>query len=368
MRWILLAALAFAPTPARLAAQEKKSPETKTPSASDVKEVGGRTVDAWIKDIGSKDPAKRTIAIQAIQQFPRLQAITALPALVAELKRHTSTNAIDISVRANGLHALGAILADDTDLDAKMEGEAIQLITKFLKDPQVAVRFRAVHALSRIGKRAKPALPELVPLLRETTAYEVRLAACHVIAQIGSDGSSGASPTVMGGLNGLVNDPSQQVRLAALQAMTILGPSTDAQQQTTIVKNLVTVTQKEPDATIKVWAHMAIMGMTLDIDDDHIAPIAKMAKNDDARSPRSGTAGFEAVGSKAKATFPTLMAAARRHRSQRRRRGNPGAGRSERSAAGADAPVEMIAADTKSSDLIKKLARDSLESIKEKKK
>jgi HEAT repeat protein len=368
MRWILLAALAFAPLPARLAAQEKKSPETKAPSASEFKEVGGRTVDSWIKDISSKDPAKRTLAIQAIQQFPRSQAVTALPAVIAELKRHTSTNAIDVSVRANGLHALGAILANDTDLDSKLETEAIQLITKFLKDTQVAVRFRAVHALSRVGKRAKPALLELVPLLRETTAYEVRLAACHVIAQIGPDGSNGANPLVMGGLNGLVNDPSQQVRLAALQAMTMLGPSSDALQQTTIVKNLVTMTQKEPDAATKVWAHMAIMGMTSDVDDDHIVPIAKMAKNEDPQVRIQVLQALGAVGSRAKATFPTLMAALDDSDPNVVGAAIWAMGRFERSAAGAVPRLEMIAADAKSSDIIKKLARDSLDSIQGKKK
>ncbi|MBX9680861.1 MAG: HEAT repeat domain-containing protein [Gemmataceae bacterium] len=368
MRSILLAALVFAPLPVRLAAQEKKSPETKTPSASELKEVGGRTAESWIKDISSKDPAKRTVAIQAIQQFPRSQALTALPALVAELKRHTAANAIDVSVRANGLHALGAILADDRDLDTKLEAEAISQITRFLKDTQVAVRFRAVHALSRIGKRARPALIELAPLLKETTAYEVRLAACHVIAQIGPDEGSAANPIVMGGLNGLVNDPSQQVRLSALQAMTVMGPSSDALQQTTIVKNLITVTQKEPDAAIKVWAHMAIMGMTNDVDDDHIVPIAKLAKTDDPLVRTQVLQALGSVGPKAKATFPTMMAALDDADPNVVGAAIWAMGRLERSAAGAVPRLELIVADAKSSDIIKKLARETLDSIQGKKK
>lgn len=370
MRWFLALAwlAASAWTPAW--SQESKTPNPtpkETGKETGSKEFSGPPIERWIKEISSKDPGRRTLAIQAIQLYPPADASTALPAIIAELKRHTVTNAIDISVRANGAHALGFILATDPNVDPKLEQEAITILTRFLKDTQVAIRFRAAHALSRIGSRAKPAMNDLIPLLKEATAYEVRLAAVQVLSNIGSD-SQGANANVVNGLHPLLHDPSQQVRLASIQAFTLLGPTNDAVVQGTVLKTLLGLTTKDGDAITKIWAHMAIMSLTNKIDPEHVTPIARMAKNEDPQVRAQALQALGTVGTQSKTTFPTLFASLDDPEPAVVAAGMLALARLEKAAAGAVPRLEAIASDPKAIEPIKKLAKDTVDVIQGRKK
>src|SRR5262245_53225516 len=133
-----------------------------TSETKEIKEVGGRTFEQWMKDIGHKDPSRREVAIQTILAFGPEKAYEAAPALVGELRKHL-TNPIDTSLRVNITIALGAILGAKTNSDPKLVKppdpkllkEAITLLTRLLSDSQGIVRYRAAQALASIGQESR---------------------------------------------------------------------------------------------------------------------------------------------------------------------------------------------------------------------
>src|SRR4051812_42599385 len=74
--------------------EEKK--ETKS-----VYEVGGKTLDQWVKEIHSVDPSKREAAMRMVLLFGD-KSTKALPAILSELNKHTPNSPIDLSVRVSG--------------------------------------------------------------------------------------------------------------------------------------------------------------------------------------------------------------------------------------------------------------------------
>src|SRR5205809_5383555 len=69
--------------------------------SSQIQEIGGKTIEQWIKDISGKDRSKGEHAIQMVMGFPPDQAYAAVPALLGELNKHKPGFPIDLSIRVN---------------------------------------------------------------------------------------------------------------------------------------------------------------------------------------------------------------------------------------------------------------------------
>ena len=62
-------------------------PDTKTT------QIGGKTMEQWIKEIGVPDPSKRENAIRSVLLFGPERAYEAVPAIIKELDRPPPTDA-----------------------------------------------------------------------------------------------------------------------------------------------------------------------------------------------------------------------------------------------------------------------------------
>src|SRR5262249_36201935 len=122
--------------------------------SSQIQELGGKTLDQWIKDISGKDRSKGEHALQVIQLFPPDQAYAAVPAMLAELNKHKAGFPIDLSIRVNCVIALGNIMGGAKSPTTAHTKDAVRLLTAMLNDTQAILRFRAAEALGKMGPDA----------------------------------------------------------------------------------------------------------------------------------------------------------------------------------------------------------------------
>src|SRR5262249_18727423 len=133
----------------------------------------GKKLDYWIKEISSKDPSKRENAMRAVVGFGPAKAQQAVPAILAELKKHTAKQPIDLSVRASAAAALGTILSAK-DADPKHIKDAVTILRRLCRDEQVVVRIRAVQSLARLGPEAASAIPDVIAVAQDQDTWDAR--------------------------------------------------------------------------------------------------------------------------------------------------------------------------------------------------
>lgn len=368
MRWIL-AGMLVGWTATSAFAQTTTQPKTKDPPklANDGLKIAGKTFDQWVKEIGAKDPSKRETAIRMVCAFPPETSIKALPALLAEMRRHTSAAPIDLSVRCNLCMAIMELFSFGERIDAKTQTEAVSLLRSQLRDPQAILRYRAAVALGAIGPEARAAIPDLIAMLKDNATYEARQAAAGALGAISGDAQNGPPVAVLKSLYDLLHDNAYQVRLAAVTSLSVLGPplgpSNDKTQIDNYVSSLLPVALKDPEPGLQIWARIAIIGATNDFKSDNITPIIKHATNIDPGVRAQAVQALGTIGPKAKASIPTLITCL----------GDPeigvqvssmwALGRMETAAVNALPILEKIAADPNLSDYVKRSAKDAADKI-----
>src|SRR5262245_19118538 len=290
----LVAALALA-APARAQVKEGK----------EIAEIGGRSLYDWIKDINHKDPSKRETAARAVLAFPPERAYEAVPAMLTELRRAT---AVDTSVRVNLAIALGQILGAKKDADPKLVKDAVTLLTRLLSDTQGIVKYQAAKALASIGPpEARAALNELLPLLRDKSNYELRQAGALALAQIVIDPQIAAAPWVHKQLQDLLNDPAYGVRQAACQALNKIGHPVEAAQKAAILKTLETLSKKDPEPPVQIWASVAAMSYSGKIGAEQLEVITRLLHSGDANTKVQAAQALGTIGRRAKEVVPALI-------------------------------------------------------------
>jgi HEAT repeat protein len=335
------------------------------PEMKPVSEIAGRTFEQWLKDITHKDPSKRELAIRSVMMFGPERAAEALPALLAELRRHSPSYPIDTSVRVNIAMALGPIVATAKKLDPKQQEEAVRLLTRLLSDPQDIVQYRAAQSLGLIGGEARSAMAALVPLLRDTSAWEVRQAAATALGQMAFDPKTGPPPAVLNALyDRIKEDPALQVRLASIQALAMAGPTTDINHRVGMIKVIEPLVRKDTEPAIQIWAHMALMSLQGKITDNHVDQISKLLHKGDLLTRTQAAQAIGTVGVRAKDTVPALTSGLADVDPTVQMWIVWALSRMEEHAAPAIPQLEKLAADPKSSDQLKKAAKMSVESIK----
>lgn len=291
-----------------------------TPQTKEITEVGGRTFEQWMKDIGHKDPSRREVAIQTILAFGPEKAYEAAPALVAELRKHL-LNPIDTSVRVNIAIALGAILGAKNNADPKLVKpadpklvkEAITLLTRLLSErEQGIVRYRAAQALASIGQESRTAIDSLLPMLRDQFNFEVRQAGAMTLGKVAMDPKTGPSITAIIRLEALLKDPAYKVRQAACQSIAMLGPPPDPKdgdKKIATLKALEPVAKKDPEPVVQIWANLAIMFYTNKFSDENVAPIVEHLRNGDVVARIEAGQALSAAAPMAKTSIPALIGA-----------------------------------------------------------
>src|SRR5207253_3401438 len=162
-------------------------------------------------------------------------------------------------------------LGGHKDADPKYVREAVSLLKRFVReDNQNIVKLRALQALARFGPDAKDAIPEVANAVKDPETFETRQAAAIALGQIALD-KIGASPLVLKALAGALSPVEPvQVRLAAIQSMTTLGGPLNLDLRSQWTKALDQVAYKDHEAMVRIWAHMAVMSVTRDVDKERV--------------------------------------------------------------------------------------------------
>jgi HEAT repeat protein len=279
-------ALAFAAGAVTTAAQKpgKKDKSDSTESKkepAEVTEIGGKTLDEWIKAIGSTDRSESSTAIKTILGFGPEKARKAIPALIAELKKH-KTRKIDASVRVNIPTTLTTIFTSIKKPSEEQLKETIDLYTWMLGDDQIVVRYRVIQALTPFGPAAREAIPKLIKLTKDFPTWETRYAATVALASIAQPIPSkdkeaapkGPGTDVIDALYARLKDTSSQVRIAAINALRALGVHEMPSQRSRFQTEVGPVTQ-DIKPLVKIMAQVALYNMNPKLNKGRRTAIAK---------------------------------------------------------------------------------------------
>jgi HEAT repeat protein len=167
----------------------------------------GRSVDAWIQLLASKNDQERGEAAYALAQFGPA-SLPALPLLLGTLQSDSS-----MSVRLEAAGALGAL--------GPAGAPAVPaLLTALTREKAVGVRGAAANALGGIGPVSSDVIPALVEALRGDDAPYVRGYAVTALGAIGPAAAQLGATAVMAAAR---HDASESVRRQAQAAQQRMG-------------------------------------------------------------------------------------------------------------------------------------------------
>jgi HEAT repeat protein len=219
------------------------------PPAASQEQVGGKTIEEWIKDIGDTDPSVRQIGIRAVVNFGPASD----KALDAVIK---AANSIDASVRNDAAAALGMFQLSNADIP-----RVGAVLSSLLRDNHQHVRMKAASSLGTLGPLAcnpKTTIPALTTMISDTGSWEVRKTAAYTLGRLGLDSQKGPDPNAMAALTGALRDQCAAVRLEAIMALSELGLSPRTQEVNN-EKKALTYLQKDRDPAVRVWATVLLI-------------------------------------------------------------------------------------------------------------
>jgi HEAT repeat protein len=295
--------------------KDKKEPDKKDDKKKDDKkappkitDIGGKSLDEWIKDIPSKDRSKSAMAIETVLRFGPDQAKKAVPLIIVELRKHKPGIAIlDMSVRINGAVALGAILSSLENPDEGELQEAVRLMTALLKDEQRIIKHRVTQALGQLGPRAKEAIPELIKTTIDFPTWQTRHAAVLALGTVAYDEKNGPSRKVLTALYSALTDSSSQVRLAALQALDRLDVPDIKTEKGTLEDKVQPLANKDPELVVRIKAHLLLFAIQPKLKSQRCAAIAGMLKHVEVPVRIEAVQALGNIGAEAKDQVPKLM-------------------------------------------------------------
>lgn len=341
---------------------------TQPKAKEDNSKYAGKTFDQWKKEISHPDPSKRETAIRVVCLFPPATAVKALPALLAELKRSVPSQPTDLSVRVNICVALADLFSNGEKIETKLQAEAAQALRTQLRDSQAILRYRAAAALASlgsIGTEARVATPELTGMLKDATTWEVRQAGASALAAVNGGNENGPPVEVLQSLYGSLRDPAYQVRLAAVQSLSALGPA-GQEQIGNYVNALLPTALKDPEPGLQIWARVAIIGATNDFKKDHLTPIMDHMEHVDPGIRAQAVQAIGMMGDKAKIGVSKLTGCLNDQDGTVQASAIWALGRMGSLAASAVPALRKIADDPASSDHLKRSATAAIEKITKK--
>jgi HEAT repeat protein len=264
------------------------------------KDVGGKTIEQWIKEIKEDpDPSVREAAIQAVVQFGP-GARKAVPALITELQDR------DASIRSHAAISLGAIGCDEKDLK-----RGVNALVRLLSDAQAVVRYQAAMSLGHLGPDASEATSYLATYtIKDLSSWPIRKAAAYALGSVA--GKEKDDPDVKA-INGLVyamtNDSSAHVRLEAVMSLILLGPpKSDSSKEAAeaVLKRLT----RDKNHVVAIWAHVGLMRWDK-VTKTHVLAIAEMLTHSDQMTRMHALRALGTLGTEAKDAVSFLQKAAK---------------------------------------------------------
>jgi HEAT repeat protein len=267
------------------------------------KEIGGKTLDQWIKEIKSPDPSNRELAMRAVPYFGS-KAKAAAPALASRLGRPWDP---DAACRVHAALALSAIAEHLTAADA---AESIKVLSdRAYGDHESIVRYNACQALGSFGSQASSAIPRLLNGIHDIGSWEVRQAAVTSLANIAAgDSKAPADGHVVGAIaNRLLNDEerSAEVRQSSVMALGMMGRPVGDREFKLAVQALQKAVN-DRDKAVSIWAVVALMAV------DKVTPqgldkLAEHMKKGDSNAKNNAARALGAMGKEAKPKIPDII-------------------------------------------------------------
>jgi hypothetical protein len=274
-------------------------------------EVGGRSLEEWIKEIDNPDPSIREQAIQTVLHFGP-SATKAIPMITGQVQRLN-----DIGPQAFAIIALSELVPLRTQAAPgsspdKWTADAVNALISVLNSPEAVIRFRAATTLGWIGPSARAAVhqsqSQLIRLVTDRASWEIRKAACFALGTVGRDEQNWP---LVGALEGLANglaDQSKGVRLEALQSVIRLGPPAPPAAAPNLIKMLQRRLTQERDKNLLVWVRVAMMRMNAaEINDKNLALFTKDLKGSDPELRSTTIKALALMGPAAKSAVPDLI-------------------------------------------------------------
>jgi HEAT repeat protein len=264
-------------------------------------EIGGKSLDQWIKDVEDRDPSVREQAIKMVAMLGP-QAKRAAPALIRQMQPPN-----DLSPMTNAAIAIGLVLPDDP----KHQKEAITSLISLLGSSQGIVRFQAATSLGHFGPPARAAIPRLTPLTRDQFSWEIRRAASYALGRVGYDENNLPDIRALSALADAIDDVSKEVRVEALQGLINLGTPVSPTDQQTLRALLEKRVRVDKDKYVGIWVRIALMRLdpTL-ITDANLGYISKHLKSTEPAGINADAArALGALGAAAKSKIPDLIEA-----------------------------------------------------------
>lgn len=248
---------------ATFAQKEKTSTPTSAFSGSGEQEIGGKTLDQWLKVTKNRDPAIRENAVRVIAQFGMEARKKAVPTLIACIKDH------DAGVSANSVVTLQAILEnlEASEINQSEFDELLKGLTNMLKNGTAYARIQSAIALYSIGPLAKSTIPILVQkTTKEAYSWEIRRAGAMALGKVGFDKEGPDSRAVGALLAALKNDECGDVRLTALSSLSALGVPTQPKDKLAYRHALEFVISEktEKNKIILVWSRLLLVKLEAD--------------------------------------------------------------------------------------------------------
>lgn len=218
-------------------------------------EINGKTLHEWIKLIEDRDPSVREIAIKTVALLGP-QAKPAIPALIRQARMDQN----DLSPRTNAVIAIGLIVPDDP----QQIKDVLAAVLPLLGSSQGIIRFQAATTLGNLGPSAKMATGRLLPLIRDTSSWEIRKAAAYALGRVAYDEKNFANMQALAALADGIDDVSREVRVESLQGIISLGPPANPADQIALKGMLEKRMKADKDKLAGIWLRVALMRIDAD--------------------------------------------------------------------------------------------------------
>ncbi|MHB1421702.1 MAG: HEAT repeat domain-containing protein [Gemmataceae bacterium] len=245
------------------------------------KEVGGKSLEEWRKDLTHPDPSIRASAIVAIVNFQ--QASEAVADIVKRLQD------TDADPRVKAALALRMIQVMPTD-----RLRVVQALGHVIsRDPQSVIRYEAAATLRTRFlpldfkvKEERDVLQDLVAGLSNTTTYALRDICIDALIYAGVDPKTGPDPRVTDALllrANLLYESTTQVRLRAIMALGVMGRPQDPKKLADVIRILkLSTNYNSSHPQIRIWSHVAIIALGETANKKELDTIAGYLKNREA--------------------------------------------------------------------------------------
>jgi HEAT repeats len=335
--WFMPLVLVFLIADAPNAQEPKKEPPKEM---QEITEFAGKKFEQWKKELHHDDPAEREVAFRAIVMFPFRKVYTALPDILKELRKHNNPGPVDLSVRVNGVIAIGKIFQakqffPDPDFqdflklpekdrdpkkfkefvakhkpDPKYVADAILIFKQSLGDNQIILKVRAVQALPYLGPDARKLIAEVGVVAKDPSSWEVRKEGliCLTILAIPEEGKL-LDSNLLKIYYPRLDDSSALVRITVCNALGKLGVVMEQKEKATVLDKLTKRAEKDSDHRVRIAGHVAIMTFNQKITTPHLNSILSYIEDPDPRVRLDAIHALALAGPEGKKMLPAMVPA-----------------------------------------------------------